>query len=514
MRSGSNWVATDYHCHQSQQFYFTYTLNEKARTFHVIWYMTTVCNDNHKSPTYYLCNNTQSLVVNGVTKVRLSSSYSDRKKGTVYRGFADNGSYLDRNYNKSTFFDKNGDYVGIRRWVYVMGTNWTSGSFDIAARADGSAEFPVRGSFCWYGKTLTFSKTFKIQDARLKKKYTISYDSNIYDLLDGNKSVLNIPTPQTKTHGVNINVSSSIPKISTGNYIFNNWVTGKSSSFIPSSGAKAYKSNDTITTDSNLTLYAIWSKRKYTVTVDLTNYTTFNSTIDSWISNQQKLYGISWVKDSNTKIHTIVNYSDTIDIPNSCVNNIYGKHLSNWKSTSKTYPVNNSQTKLFIDGNITITPNFVPTTFNINLLTYPNYTLNEKLRTIICKYGNVITGDLSYNENIPLGCEFIGWSVNKISDPINPDVNLPIVNDILFKSTLEANQYYINTLYLGVNDTQIIRKYMYGEDINLYPVFRFLTSFYVYTNGEWKLALPSIYTNNSWKVSLGNIYSNNDTWYK
>ena len=55
---------------------------------------------------------------------------------------------------------------------------------------------------------------------------------------------------------------------------------------------------------------------------------------------------------------------------------------------------------------------------------------------------------------------------------------------------------------------------MYGEDINLYPVFRFLTSFYVYTNGEWKLALPSIYTNNSWKVSLGNIYSNNDTWYK
>ena len=106
MRSGSNWVATDYHCHQSQQFYFTYTLNEKARTFHVIWYMTTVCNDNHKSPTYYLCNNTQSLVVNGVTKVRLSSSYSDRKKGTVYRGFADNGSYLDRNYNKSTFLTR------------------------------------------------------------------------------------------------------------------------------------------------------------------------------------------------------------------------------------------------------------------------------------------------------------------------------------------------------------------------------------------------------------------------
>ena len=514
MRSGSNWVATDYHCNQSQKFYFKYTLNEKDRTFHVKWYMTTVCNDEHRSPTYYLCNGTQKLTVHGKTKIDLGSSYSDSDKGTVYRGFADSGSYLDKNYNKSTYFDTNGDYVGIRRWVYVMGHDWKSGSFDISAKADGSAEFSVNGSFCWYGETLTFKKTFKIQDDKLKKKYTITYNSNISDLLSGNKSVSNLPKSQTKTYGVNLKLSTKVPKISTGNYIFSKWATKKSSSFKASTNAKTYKSGGIITTNSDLTLYAIWSKKKYTVTVDLTGYTTFNSTIDSWISNQQQLYGINWVKDSNTKIHTVVNYGDEIDIPNSCVDNIYGKYLASWESEVKTYAINNSQTKVFVDGDITIIPNFVSGEFKINLLTYPNYSTEEILRTILCDYDNIIKGDLSYKGTIPAGCEFIGWSINNINEPINPDVSLPIVDDLTFKSTSEANQFYINTLYLGVNDTQILRKYMYNEDINLYPVFRFLTSFYVYINGEWKLALPSIYNNNTWKISLGNIYSNDNTWHK
>lgn len=515
MRSGSNWVATDYHCHQSQKFYFTYTLNESKRIFHVKWHMTTVCNDSHRSPTYYLCNGTQKLTVHGKTKINLGSSYSESGKGTIYRGFADTGSYLDKNYNKSTFFDTNGDYIGIRRWVYVMGHDWKSGSFDIAAKADGSAEFSVNGSFCWYGKTLTFKKTFNIQDNKLRKKYKITYNSNISNLLSGNKTVSNLPKTQTKTYGVNLKLSTKVPKISTGNYIFSKWVTKKSTSFKAATGAKSYKSGGTVTANSDLTLYAIWSKKKCTVTVDITKLNKFNSSLNTWISNQQKSYGIKWVKDNNTKIHTIVNYGDNIYLPNSCIAHVYGKQLSSWYSllVGKKYPVNGTQTKIFVDRSMTLSPNFIPSTFNINLLTYPNYTLDEKLRTISCKYGSIVKGDLSYTGNIPSGCEFIGWSINKL-EPINPDVNLPIVDDITFKSTNEGNQHYMNTLYLGINDTQIIRKYMYGEDINLYPVFRFLTSFYVYTNGEWKLALPSIYTNNSWKLSLGNIYSNDNTWHK
>ena len=514
MRSGKTWVATNYHCHQSQKFYFKYTLKEKERKFHVKWYMTTVCNDGHTGPTYYLCNGTQKLVVNGKTKVNLGSSYKASGKGTVYRGFADNGSYLDKHYNKRTFFDTNGDYVGIRRWVYIMGHNWTSGSFDIPAKSDGSAKFSVNGSFRWYGKTLTFKKTFTIQDSKLKKTYKISYDSNISGLLDGDKSVSNIPKTQTKTHGVNIKVSKTVPVISTGNYVFSHWATARSSSFSPAVGAKIYKSNDTISTDSNLTLYAIWAKKKYTVTVDLSNYSVFNSTIDSWISEQQNFYSIKWVKDSNTKIYTTVDYGDEIDIPNSCVDAIYGKYLSSWESETQTYQIVNSQTKLFVDKNIILKPNFVPSTFNINLLTYPNYNPNEKLRTISCKYEDTIQGNIVYNGSIPAGCEFIGWSVNKIDKPINPDSNLPIVDDKIFKSTYDAHQYYMNTLYLGIDDIQISRKYMYGEDINLYPVFRFLTSFYIYTNGEWKLALPFLQYNDTWKISLGNIYSNDDTWHK
>ena len=44
------------------------------------------------------------------------------------------------------------------------------------------------------------------------------------------------------------------------------------------------------------------------------------------------------------------------------------------------------------------------------------------------------------------------------------------------------------------------------DDINMYGVFEWSSTMYVYTNGEWKLALPYVYTNGEWKLSLGYGY--------
>ena len=517
MRSGSNWVATDFHRNQSQKFYFTYTPIESNRTFRINWYMTTECNDSAARPTYYLCNNTQRLYIDGTSKISLGTSFSSRGR-TVYRGFADNNSWLDRNYNGKTYFDKNGDYTGIRRYVYVMGTNWTSGSFIKSARDDGSAEFSVNGTFSWYGKTLYFSKTFYLQENRLRKKYTISYNSNVNDLLPGNKSVINMPSSQTKVYGSSIRLSALTPTISTDNYIFNKWSTVKSNSFSYPYSANTYTKNSLFDLNQNTTLYAIWDKRKYTVTVDLTSITSFNDKLNAWINTQKSNSGIVWIKDSNTKIHTTVEYGKEIYIPGtSYENSIYGKKLSVWQvknmssQITTSYTASNADTKISVVNNILVTPKFEPLKLTVKLVSYPKYNENSILRTVNCTYGELLKGDFTYTGVIPPGCEFVGWTTNKQNKPLNPESNLSIVSDKTFKSTYEADLYYANTLFIGPNNN-INRKYMYGESKVLYPVFRFVTSFYIYTESGWKLALPYIYTESGWKPTLGHIYSDYSQW--
>ena len=82
------------------------------------------------------------------------------------------------------------------------------------------------------------------------KKYTISYNAN------GGSGA---PSSQTKTHGVNLTLSSTKPT-RTG-YSFRGWATSASST------SKAYSAGDNYTANSSQTLYAIWRK-ELTATFD------------------------------------------------------------------------------------------------------------------------------------------------------------------------------------------------------------------------------------------------------
>jgi uncharacterized repeat protein (TIGR02543 family) len=82
-----------------------------------------------------------------------------------------------------------------------------------------------------------------------KKTYTVTYNAN------GGSTP---PSAQTKTHGVNLTLSSSKPT-RTG-YDFKGWATSKT-------GGVAYYAGGTYKNNSSITLYAVWAKKKYTITI-------------------------------------------------------------------------------------------------------------------------------------------------------------------------------------------------------------------------------------------------------
>ena len=167
MRSGTYYAGTDFYENQSQTFWFSAARVGDTRDVKVSWWMTTECNDGAASPTYYLCYKQQRLVVNGFEVLNWTGStnpdYPTYYNGDrlVWRGFTDSGSYLDKNYNGKEFYDVNGDYTGVRRYVQVLGTKWKTGNFTKTADINGNIQFSVSGSFGWYGHAnITFSKTF------------------------------------------------------------------------------------------------------------------------------------------------------------------------------------------------------------------------------------------------------------------------------------------------------------------------------------------------------------------
>ena len=74
----------------------------------------------------------------------------------------------------------------------------------------------------------------------IKRTYTVSYNAN------GGSGA---PASQTKTYGVNLTLSSTIP--TRAGYAFKGWATS-------STGAVAYQAGGTYTANSAVTLYAVW----------------------------------------------------------------------------------------------------------------------------------------------------------------------------------------------------------------------------------------------------------------
>lgn len=488
MRSGSNWVGTDWYCNQSQTFHFTHTYNTNTRRITVNWWLTTECNDSKRSPTYYLCHGNQILKLDGTVVVSQPPT-TIHNSSTAYCGFTDSGSWLDNNYGRSGFyFDVNGDYVGIRRWVQCLGTKWQSGSFSKEADGNGSIQFSVYGDFAWYGTTRrTFSKTFTITEKSLIKTFSVKYSKNDDDFVKGN-SVSNMPTTQTKTYGEDITLSKSIPKSSdkngNENYKFYHWASGRNSSF---SGTNNISPGDKYVKEDDVTLYAIWKRADWDIKYSLNGGTTSSPTTVS------------------------VKYDKSIDLLTSSKVSKYGYTLSGWETPAGT--TLSPGASYTCRGKATLKAQYLPNSYTIRFMSKDGKTRLNK--TITAKYGEVLTGDFSYS--VP-GYELIGWNTKQVVI-LNPDDSVPPITPN--EAYNDSTKYSASYMYIGGGKyttskpfyvkSGVARKHMIGQTITLYPILKYSTSMYVYTGTNWKLAMPYVYDGTTWKQSLGYIY-NNDIW--
>lgn len=484
MRSGATWAATDYYQNQSQCFEFTATRVSNTRQVQIDWWMTTYCNDSAASPTYYLCWKNQKLVVNGTTQINWVSSGNPMVSGTsTYYGFADKDSWLDKNYRNRTYHDYNGDYLGIERYLYVLGTKWQTGSFKLTANDAGDVSFSVSGNFGWYGKTgLNFSKTFTVSGKVPKATYPITYNYNNNSFVSGN-TVSNLPSSGTKTYNVNYTLSSQKPISNTAageqNYEFVNWAETVTDSF---NGKTIHTPEEVYKTNKALALYALWKPITKSIIYDFNGGTDSQGNIESRIS---------------------VPYDSIVTSPSDTTVTKYGCTLLNWKSQTFNRQITPATAHKCI-GNETFNATWKPNNYTISLVD-----INDKIiRQINTTFDSTLYGDFSYKI---LGYKLLGWSLAKY--PIrNPgDDPLPIIDNSDFASTKKVGIYvgagdFTDTPFM-ISENEA-RKYTIGKDVTLYPVLEYSTSMYVYTNSGWKLAMPYVYTNSGWKQTLGNIYTN------
>jgi uncharacterized repeat protein (TIGR02543 family) len=83
----------------------------------------------------------------------------------------------------------------------------------------------------------------------VKKTYTVTYNAN---------GGINPPASQTKTHGITLALTSSVP--TREGYDFKGWATTSTAT------SAGYSAGGSYTGNANITLYAVWEKTVYTIT--------------------------------------------------------------------------------------------------------------------------------------------------------------------------------------------------------------------------------------------------------
>ena len=572
MRSGDNWAGTNWHTHQSQEFHFNANRVSGTRKVKVSWWMTTNCNDKHASPTYYLAYKSQKLVVNGTTEISWKSDNNPHYTSnghTVYRGFADKGSWLDNNYNKKIYHDLNGDYVGINRYIQVLGTKWTSGSFTKTADDAGNISFKVSGDFGWYGKTgLDFSKTFHVNGLVPDATYSVTYNANNSKFISG-VTVSGMPTNQTKTYNVNLTLVNGEPVAKNSDgivvYKFLKWNTKADGSGTTYSYKSSYTSN------ADLTLYAIWERTynelKYDVTyaANTSNFVSGN-TVSNMPTKQIKSYNkdleISktvpkstdakgnenytfryWVKDAESSFSGSNRYSSGITYTKNA--DLALKAL--WAKDSKTvtYELDGGTTSK--SKTVSVSYGDSTTTYKISDISKYGCTLstwkddNNKITepgkdytclgniTLTAQYtGNSYTISFAGKDNKLLndknnitatygdvltgdfsysfpGYNLLGW--NTVGTVIlNPGENAPQITPNESYDT--SNKYTSNYMYVGPNTYSLKKPFYVKNGVERkHMIGQNIT---LYPVLEYSTSIY-IYTNGTWKLAMPYIYKN-DIW--
>ena len=130
--------------------------------------------------------------------------------------------------------------------------------------------------------------------------YNIKYDQNVKST-SSSKTVTDMPAAQTKTQEIDVTLSSMTPK--RNGYIFAGWSTSANGSVEYKPGSRFTKDLDS--NGASITLYAVWTPWKHTVTYDKNVPADSKKTdVKNMPGNQTKIYDQNLTLQSNVPTRT------------------------------------------------------------------------------------------------------------------------------------------------------------------------------------------------------------------
>ena len=220
----------------------------------------------------------------------------------------------------------------------------------------------------------------------VSQRYTITYNAN------GGSGA---PSSRYKAHGTNATLSSTKPTRS--GYKFLGWSTSSSAT------SASYDPGDTFSNEGNTTLYAVWERQSYSLTINFEyNYGTYNVSLSvktnrGTLSRSSMSEGgsVTLTSDGTTNTHTVT-ISETSPSPNYFY---VGTSTTPTSLTTYTYswtPTSNKSINIYTEQRYSITYN-------------GNGNTGGSTSTTYYRYGSGTVASCGFTRT---GYDFAGWATS------------------------------------------------------------------------------------------------------
>lgn len=221
--------------------------------------------------TYSTSSNATEYTVSAYTQIQSDASYNIQYNGvTVTTNVGGTTKSTNTKFDNTTWYPQN------------TGDTYASKTIK---RTKSDQAISVSGSYS--GGGFSGNKSFNITVPKLDL-YTVSYNAN------GGSGA---PSSQTKWYNETLKLSSVIP--TRERYEFLGWATSQN-------GSVSYSAGSNYTSNSGITLYAVWKLKASVVTIYDKNGDAHKGVTHFYNDNRELHYAIITVYDENGKAHNVV----------------------------------------------------------------------------------------------------------------------------------------------------------------------------------------------------------------
>lgn len=221
--------------------------------------------------TYSTSSNATEYTVSAYTQIQSDASCNIQYNGvTVTTNVGGTTKSTNTKFNNTTWYPQNTDDTYASKTI---------------KRTKSDQAISVSGSYS--GGGFSGNKSFNITVPKLDS-YTVSYNAN------GGSGA---PSSQTKWYNETLKLSSVIP--TRERYEFLGWATSQN-------GSVSYSAGSNYTSNSGITLYAVWKLKASVVTIYDKNGDAHKGVTHFYNDNRELHYAIITVYDENGKAHNVV----------------------------------------------------------------------------------------------------------------------------------------------------------------------------------------------------------------